>query len=136
MLVLSVDFNTRRKVLKNYPERGATLRLSFSITQNIFLVPTHFKGFSTTPQFVMGQTFLNTSLWNEFLYIFLPLAHISMMNLVFPLKKRMSFFISSSKAKKWSLLIFEIEFPTFFILMFAAKNGRWSFLSPYHIPST
>ena len=37
---------------------------------------------------------------------FLPLAHISMIHLVFPLKKRMSFFISSSKAKNgpyWTL---------------------------------
>ena len=44
---------------------------------------------------------------------FLHLAQISMTHLIFPLKKRMSFFISSSKAKKWFLLIFEIQFPMF-----------------------
>ena len=30
----------------------------------------------------------------------------------------MSFFISSSKAKKWSLLIFEIQFPMLFLCLF------------------
>ena len=105
ILVLSVDFNTRRKVLKNYLERSATLRLSFSITQNIFLVPTRFKGFSTTPQFVMGQTFWNTSLWNEFLYIFYLWHTFQWWTLSFPWKKNVVFNLLF-KSKKWPLLIF------------------------------
>ena len=51
----------------------------------------------------------------------------SMMHLVFPLKKRISFLISSSKAKKWSLLIFEIQFPIFsYLCLRPTRNEKWS----------
>ena len=49
-----------------------------------------------------------------------------MKHLVFPLKKRMSFSIFSSKAKKWSLLIFEIQFPLFFYVLLPIKKYHWS----------
>ena len=51
-----------------------------------------------------------------------------MKHLVFPLKKRMSFSIFSSKAKKWSLLIFEIQFPLFFYVLLPIKKYHWSLL--------
>ena len=51
-----------------------------------------------------------------------------MKHLVFPLKKRMPFSIFSSKAKKWSLLIFEIQFPLFFYVLLPIKKYHWSLL--------
>ena len=63
----------------------------------------------------MEQTFSNTSLWNEFLCL-------SIIHLMFLFKKRMSFFISSSKAKKWFLLIFEIQCPMLFSCLLSIKK--------------
>ena len=74
---------------------------------------------------------LNTSLWNEFLFFNLWHTHtFQWYTLSSPWKKRMSFFISSSKAKKWSLLIFEIQFSMFFLflrLFNTTGNEKWSF---------
>ena len=60
---------------------------------------------------------------------FLPLAQISMPLLAFPLQKRISFFIFSSEAKKWSLLTFDRQFPMllfFYVCLIQPEMKRWS----------
>ena len=69
---------------------------------------------------------------------FLPLAHISVTYLVFPLKKRMSFFISSSKAKNGAYWFLKYSFPCFLFLCLQRKikNGHFYARTIYPLPSS
>ena len=60
--------------------------------------------------------------WNP-IYV-LPLIDLSTSLLAFSLKKEVSFFISSSKGKKWSLLIFEIKFPMLLFFTFVQDQSE------------
>ena len=60
--------------------------------------------------------------WNP-VYV-LPLVLLSRSLLFFPFENKMSFFINSSKAKRRSLLIFEIQFLMLFIFTFVQDNQK------------
>ena len=89
-------------------------------------------GLSTTnPQPVTKPTqlFLKTSLWNETPYMLpLPLCPFQGHTLFLLLKTKCHFSSILHKQKKWSLLIFEIQFPMplSLCLFKTNRNGKWT----------
>ena len=84
----------------------------------LFMHLIRFKDLSTKPQFVTEPTslFLKAFLWNGTPYMFYPWYLFQGHSL--------SFFVFSSKAKKWSLLIFEIQFPMLLFFTFVQDNHK------------
>ena len=78
----------------------------------------------------MDPTFLNTSSWNGSLYMF-PLVSLSRPGLTFPFSTEVAFFINSSRPRRRSLLVFEIQLPMllFLRLFKTTRNERWSRLA-------
>ena len=74
------------------------------------------------PQFFKEQTSLYLNTWG--VVYGLPLIPFSTPVFIFPLKKGIIFLISSSQAKKRSLLIFEILFPMFLFFTFIQENQK------------
>ena len=80
-----------------------------------------------SPQFC--NVIIPGSLFMEWILIYVPQASLSKPGLASPFSKEVLFFIKSSKARKRSLLIFEIQFPRIFIflrLFNTTRNGKWS----------
>ena len=69
----------------------------------------------------MEQTFLNTSLWNEFCIFFTSGAHFNDTPCL-SLEKKNVIFHLLFKSKKRSILIFEIQFPMLLFLRLLKKT--------------
>ena len=61
----------------------------------------------------------------EWSLMYIPPVSMSRPNLIIPFENKMSFFISSSTAKKRSLLIFEIQFPMLLFLRLFKTTRKW-----------
>ena len=61
----------------------------------------------------------------EWILVYVPPVNLSRPDLTFPFSKDVLFFINSSRPKRRSLLIFEIQFPILFIFTFVQHNQGW-----------
>ena len=72
----------------------------------------------------------------EWILVYVPPVIMSRPGLAFPFSKEVLFFINSSRAKRRSLLIFEMQFPMLLFFMFGQgqpemKSGHFISYTPY-----
>ena len=64
----------------------------------------------------------------EWILVYVPVVRMSRSGLDFSFSKELLFFLNSSRERRWSLLILEIQFPTpLFLHSFkTTRNEKWS----------
>ena len=61
----------------------------------------------------------------EWILVYAPPVRMSRPGLAFPFSKEVLFFINSSRARRRSLLIFEIQFSMLLFFTFVQGNQKW-----------